>query len=121
MAEQEQPFVHSKTYMYSWYKVVYFISFNNIKDKIFVFLLKNCMVLYVILINHSSGLPMAAEVVSWAVVSWSAGGFCVCDVSARGCGVALFVVELSCKKITSKIMKAMHSFQYFWCFRIGFW
>lgn len=79
------------------------------------------MVLYVILIHHSSGLPMAAEVVSWAVVSWSAGEFCVFDVSARGCGVALFVVELSCQKITSKIMKAMHSFQYFWCFRIGFW
>lgn len=56
------------------------------------------MVLYVVLIHHSSGLPMAAEVVSWAVVSWSAGGFCVCAVSARGCCVALFVVELSCKE-----------------------
>lgn len=41
---------------------------------------------------------MAADVVSWAVVSWSAGGFCVCVVVSRGCGVELCVVELTCKE-----------------------
>lgn len=97
MAEQEQPFVHSETYMYSWYKVVYFISFDKIKEKIFAFLLKTVW-LYVILIHHIYGLPMAAEVVSWAVVSWSSGRFCVSVVAARGCSVEWFVVELSCKE-----------------------
>lgn len=68
------------------------------------------MVLYVILIYYSFGLLMVVEVVFWVVVFWFVGGFCVCDVLVRGCGVVLFVVEFFCKKIILKIMKVMYLF-----------
>lgn len=76
---------------------MYFILFDKIKEKIFVFLLK-IVWLYVILIYYIYGLLMVVEVVFWVVVFWFFGRFCVFVVVVRGCSVEWFVVEFFCKE-----------------------